>query len=328
MDKGVATVHWQHVIGVRAGAIATGSLSEDHIESLAQDLKAAIKENKITTKAVVAGVNSVGGVFATRTTIDHHNPRDIRKHLSNVVMTDAKVMGFRLEDVVIDLAVLNEIKTEENTYLDSFIVAVRETVLDNINTVITKAGLRLVGVDVNALAVLRSLKTVPRGMGQIDVVVDIGADIASILIHENGKPVHLQLNTGLGGRDADMAIAREMQAEDPTQTLSHKVRGDRDYRATAGLETYFAQIKSAIDNEISTYLNSRTTGDGVAGITLVGAGSLVPGLRDALSRMTNVPVIIGELDSTIGGEVEQYKKGQLVSTDYTASIGLAIGGSI
>jgi len=328
VDKGITTIHWQGVVPVRGGAIASGILTEEFIDSMAADLKATLLENKVRTKSAIVGVNAAGNVFATRTVIDHHDPKDIRAPLASVVRTDSKVMGFNLDDVVLDLAVLNEIKADEKTYLDVFLCAVREGALDAVNKVITKAGLRLLGVDLNALAALRVLRTVPRGMGQVDVIVDIGADITSVLIHENGKPVHLQLMTGTAGREADLSIAKEMQEEDPTAVLAHKVRADRDYRANAGLDNYYSVLRGAIDNELSNYLSTRTTGDGVAGITLIGAGSLIPGLRESLGRATNVPVVIGELEANLAGEYEQYKKGQLVNIDYTPSIGLATGGAI
>lgn len=328
VDKDVTTIHWQGVVPVRSGAIASGILTDEFLDTLGADLKTLLAENKIKTKAAIAGVNAVGNVFAARTSIEYHHPKDIRHHIGNMVRHDAKIMGVQLEDVVIDLAVLDETMTDSDRHLDLFVCAVRGGALDRINKVIAKAGLRLMGVDINALASLRVLKTFPRGMGQVDVTVDIGADVTSVLIHENGKPVHLQLHTGVAGRDADMKIAEAMQEEDVTSVLAHKVRKDRDFRANAGLENYYSTLRGLIDSEITRYLQSRRTAEGVSGITIIGAGALIPGLRESISRAIDVPVVVGQLDENLAGDVQQYEKGQLVSVDYTASIGLATGGII
>lgn len=328
VEKDVVTIHWQGVVPVRSGAIASGILTDEFVDSLGTDLKAMLQENKIKTKAVIAGVNAVGNVFASRTLLEHHNPKDIRSHITNMVRHDSKIMGAQLDDVVIDLAVLDETFTDTESHLDLFVCAVRGEALDQISRLISKAGLRLIGVDLNALASLRAIKTFPRGMGQVDVTIDIGADVTSVLIHENGKPVHLQLHTGVAGRDADWKIADAMQEEDITSVLAHKVRKDRDFRANAGLDNYYSTLRGLIDSEIARYLQTRRTAEGVSGITLIGGGALTPGLREAISRAIDVPVVVGQLDESLAGEVQQYEKGQLVSVDYTASIGLATGGSI
>lgn len=326
-EKGVVQIHHQGFIRLPAGSVVGGMIEETLADKASAELKGYLKSEKITTKSAVVSVNAVGNVQVNRTTIDWRDPRDIKAHLENEVKVNPQLLRATADDYSIDLAVLGtETSSEGQRKLDVLLCGVKQAPLRMAARVLSAAGLRMVGADLNAFAVLRALKLSPRGMGQLDVLIDLGADVMTILVHENGKPLMVSLMTGVAGNAIDSALMAEMQNDDPTSITKNKVTTNRDPLARQGMENYLYRLDRTVQGIITDCLEANQNASGIAGITLVGGTALTPGLQEHLSKSLGIPVNLGELNESLNAT--QYETGTTFSHDYSASVGLAMGAKI
>lgn len=326
-EKGVVQIHHQGFVRLPAGSVIGGMIEESMIDKVAAELKGYLRSEKITTKSAVVSVNAVGNVQVNRTTIDWRDPRDIKAHLENEVKVNPQLLRATAEDYSIDLAVLGtETSNEGQRKLDVLLCGVKQAPLRMAARVLGAAGLRMVGADLNAFAVLRTLQLPPRGMGQLDVLIDLGADVVTMLVHENGKPLMVSLLTGIAGNAVDSALMAEMQNDDPTSITKNKVTANRDPLARQGMENYLYRLDRTVQGTITECLEANKNASGIAEITLVGGTALTPGLQEHLGKSLGLPVNLGEMTASL--EAKQYETGTTFSHDYSASVGLAMGARI
>lgn len=207
------------------------------------------------------------------------------------------------------------------------VVAADRAATVTVTQTVRKAGLVPAIVDSSAFALIRA---VCHGRLPDDdvarVVVDIGAEATTVVVHAAGQPRFVRTITNTGGDHATTAIAEALDLEfEAAEALKRRVglNGPAPVVATVSESSVFSSLadvqpthdlrtQAAVDavnpwatsvvgeirNSIDYYLSSAPTATQIASITLCGRGSLLDGLLERIA--TQVPYAVHRLDRFVG----------------------------
>jgi type IV pilus assembly protein PilM len=176
------------------------------------------------------------------------------------------------------------------------VAASRETVSANVACA-EQAGLTVQAVDLTSFAVLRSLGKQAGGRVQTEALIDIGARITNIIVHDGGVPVFVRILL-MGGQDITDAVCDHLgvpanHAEAMKQQIGHAVRNAeseelfRTVNATA--QDFVDEVTGSLD-----YFAASNPGMRVERILVSGGGSRLNGLLERLAVDTRTPVVAGD----------------------------------
>jgi type IV pilus assembly protein PilM len=192
-------------------------------------------------------------------------------------------------------------------------------------------------VDLTAFAVLRSLAdTDELGMGgsRLEALVDVGARVTNIIIHESGVPRFVRILL-MGGQDVTDAVierigvsaaqAEAMKHEQGMQASGEDADGQAAGRVMDAAGQAFAdQVRGSLD-----YYSSSSGSQPIERILLTGGGSRLGGLAERLQSATRIEVVRGNpfADITVGKTGLSAEQMQFVEPLATVPVGLALGGA-
>lgn len=325
-NKDGVTVTRQGFMPLEQGLVVNGLPDQHQVSAIASDLKAFLARAKFTAKEAVMGINSVDDVFANRAIAPWHEPKDFHTAIKFDVMADKSLIQGSPEGAIIDAVIFNDFKEEDGTRkLDAFLVAITSTVIDTQMEILQKAGLNVAGSDLTALGLLRATRLSSRPEGDLDVIVDIGQDVLSVLIHDNGKPYSVSLTKAAAGKEASKLIAENLMDDDLDRADREKVSLSADHRVLSALNEYRHTVTMAIEEAITSYITLRKVKVRIAGITLAGGGSLVRGLPETLQAHFRMPVVPALYETNIAGDYSEFHTGKVTNADFRAAVGLGMG---
>ena len=238
------------------------------------------------------------------------------------------------DQAVLDFAPLEEIRSSDGARsLSGLLVAgVEEMIVRSVDAVIA-AGLNPTVVDLNSFAVLRAIARTP-GLGlnaRPEAVVDIGADLTNIIVHENGIPRFVRILLS-GGRQVTHALVndlgmslidaeqtkREVGLAEETGPMAPAIR----IMGRAALEL-IEEIRGSLD-----YYSATSTNGSVTRVVLSGGGARLHGFPERLADRLRVPVEVGSTLSGLSVGGTGLSPAQLNYVDPIAAVpvGLALGG--
>jgi type IV pilus assembly protein PilM len=258
-------------------------------------LKKLIEQSQVTTKRIVASLpNSV--VFTSVIEI----PKIPEDEMRSAVESEAKkYVPLPLEEVALSWISIQEKKKKVNldTNLGAIenpgqennkilLTAVPTIVVDNYLKVFSQAGLDTVALEIEALALIRSL--VGEDMATM-LVVDIGAKNTSINLIDSGY-LRLSKNLGVGGDTITTSVAQSLNV-----SFVRAEQFKKDFGMTAGgqqLPQVMRPILDIIKNESAQLISLyESRGDRIDKIILSGAGSKIPSLAQYFSSLGK-PVVL------------------------------------
>src|ERR671917_929927 len=212
----------QHV-GYRklpAGAVSDGEVA-DH-DLLSYEIKEFWASHSFKGKAVYLGVANQK-IVVRLLDFPRMSPAELR---SAIGFEAQDHIPMPVEEAVLDYVVLGP-QGEESDLDRILIVAAQQDMISHYSSAVRAAGLRLEGVDVKALSLLRS--TLPLSLfddeGAI-LLLDIGAEITSLVVSQSGTPTLTRFIPGGSGylaqAVAEAASLPEEEAE--RQLMNPKVR--------------------------------------------------------------------------------------------------------
>ena len=238
-------------------------------------------------------------------------------------------------EAVLDFAPLEEIRTSDGARsLSGLLVAgVEEMIVRSVDAVIA-AGLNPTVVDLNSFAVLRAIASSP-GLGLTahpEAVVDIGADLTNIVIHENGIPRFVRILL-IGGRSVTRVLMEELaltaiEAEQAKRETGLPDEGAHATPTSRAIGRAAAELIEEIRGSLDYYSATSPSGP-VTRVVLSGGGAQLRGLPGRLAERLHVPV---ETGSTLAGLTvgpTGLTEAQLRFLDPIAAVpvGLALGGA-
>lgn len=329
--KGVLTVEKQAYMPIDPKVITEGKIDPEKSNAIAKQLKLFLAETKFTTKNAIMGLNSISDVFVNRAITNWHAPKEYSTAIVNDIVTDKGLLvGAPNEGVLVNPVVFQELQDNDQRKLDVLLCGVNERLVEDQAKILKMAGLNVIGADIAALAALRATRTAQRDGDHLDILVDIGQDVLSVLIHESGKPYSVTLQGDLGGYRASTMISHSIEDDDyrTLDRLKATLSPSSDRRVREAVEEYVIRASEAIMNAILSYAGDQNVAVKAAGLTLLGGGALLPGLAEELEDRFDMPVRLGEFDPIIGGTPERFHIGEVLNSDYMVAVGLGMGATV
>ena len=286
------------------GIVVGGELRDP--DALAAALKDFFTKHKLPKKGVRLGIaNNRIGVR----TFDIAGIND-QKQLTNAIRFRAQeALPIPIDEAVLDFQVLGEGVDDEGqpTKRILLVVAYRE-LIDRYIDACKKAGIQLVGIDLEAFALLRALQAPQDGTGADPsaalVAVSIGHDRSTFAVSD-GRICEFTRVLEWGGAALNVAIARALDAAPsevdgvkralaltdemvPDGLTAEQARKARDAMRRA-IQTFARELVSSLQ-----YYQNQPGSLGIGEIVLTGGTAHLHGLAGELERLIGVRVRVGD----------------------------------
>jgi len=309
--------------------VVGGELREP--ELLAETLRTFFRKNNLPRQGVRLGIanNRIGVRIFEVAGIE--DPRQ----LENAIRFRAQeVLPIPIEEAVLDYHVLGERVGEDgSTIIRVLLVVAYRELIDRYVSACKKAGIRLVGIDLEAFALLRALSE-PRASdeGPADaaaVVVAIGRDRSTFAVSD-GRVCEFTRVLDWGGGTLDVAIARELDvAPSEAEPVKREISLIPD-NVPEGLTAEQAQaVREAVSRQLQTFARELVSSLqfyqnqpgslGIGEIVITGGTAHLAGLAEELQKLIGVRV-------TVGDPLTRVRLGRKVrETEQLGSLAVAIG---
>ncbi len=272
----------------------TGQNYLDNPSSTVDLLKKMLKKAKTTTRKAVSAL-PIASVFSSILSIQKTAKRE---ELEEAVRWQAKkLIPLPLEEMTIDWKPIAApgAQNPDEKYLQVLLTGAAKTLIKKYVDVFSAAGLELLSLETEALAMIRSLIGRDRSP---TLLLDIGTVRTNIMIVENGIPL-VSRSVAQGGVHVtkEMATALAMPED---QAESMKI----DAAAMASMynagfpklfEKAMAPILSELAYSTNLFLGQKSNQDKrIDKIILTGGGALLPQLSEHLSKAMSLRAYVGD----------------------------------
>jgi type IV pilus assembly protein PilM len=327
LGRGAATLERFGQVALPAGAVHDGEVVDSAAVGAA--LKQLWAQAKFSTKKVVLGVANQK-VVVRQVDVPWLPEDELRKSLSFQV---ADFLPMAAEEAILDFHPLEELTNESGgRMLRILLVAAARDMVGNALEAVKIAGLDPQVVDLNSFAVLRSVV----GEGATasptaEAVVDIGASVTNIVVHQGGVPRFVRILM-LGGADITNAVAERLgvpqdQAEAVKQQTGLMLVPSNDvHPAQRAIEAsggaFVDEVRGSLD-----YFMAQPGASRIDRVLLSGGGSRLAGLAERLQAATRLPVHVARPMSQLKIGKTGLTPEQLAYVEpmVTVPVGLAMG---
>ncbi|MDP3993361.1 MAG: type IV pilus assembly protein PilM [bacterium] len=295
-------------------AFDTSSKGFDAIAETADILKKLLERTKVTTKKVVASLpNSI--VFVSMIEI----PEMSDKELKDSIQWEARrYVPLPLEEVTLSWSVYRDPESASHK-LKVLLTAVPTAVVENYLKTFKLAGLRAMALEIEALALIRSLVDSSK---DAFIIIDMGARNTSLNLVDKGF-LRLSRNLSIGGENITTNIAQGLKV-----SLGRAEQFKKDLGLTDQLKDQIPHsIKGPIEtvkNETAQLINIyESSGGKIQEIVFAGSGSRLPGLLNFFSDF-GMKVSLGDPLRFINYDPRVKANLSRVSSSLSIAIGLAM----
>lgn len=334
IGRGQATLQRFGQVALPVGAVRDGEVV--NVEAVTSAIKHLWSTAKFSSKRVVLGVAN-RKVIVRQVDLPAIPDAELRKSLPIHVQD---FLPIPVEQAILDYHPIEYVTNEHGvqTVRVLLVAADREMVTTALSAV-TGAGLIPVHVDLTPFAVLRSLAQLdhvgvdPAASNTAEAIVDVGATVTNIVIHQNGVPRFVRILL-MGGDHVSDAVSERLgvpfeQAVAVKQQLGMSpVRGQivNEHPAARVIEAsataYLEEIRGSLD-----YYLAQPASVPLQRIVLSGGGARLGGLAQRLAEATRLPVHPGAAMSNlrIGKTGLSPEQLSYVETQIAVPVGLALG---
>ncbi len=312
-----ANVHGAASLPLPPGAVVNGVVVEPAV--VTKVLKQLWEVNDFGCHRVILGVANPQSVVRPLE-IPNLNAQQRAKALP---FQAQEIVALPLDEVILDFAEVGDPDPTTGLLSGLLIATPRLPVLAAVEAV-EKAGLRVARVDLSSFGALRAIAD---GNLVVEAVIDIGAHLTSIVIHNHGVP-QLVRTLARGGQElTDLLIENLGLTFEEAERAKYEtgLSGQRDAASTA-LETAIRPLLAEIRSSINYF---RAGGDGaqLEAISLTGGGSSLPGLAAALSKQNGVTTTVVSPLQHVNNRPPPTELGaaELDQDTSAVSVGLAMG---
>jgi type IV pilus assembly protein PilM len=302
------------------GAVRDGEVLD--VAAVAATVKEGFAESGIKTKQVHLGVANQR-VVVRQVNLPSMPDDELRQALPYQVQ---EFIPIPVEQAELDYHVLDKVTDEDGgETLRVLLVAAQKDMIASHVDAAKQAGLKPVSVDLNPFALLRALFT--ESFGDVgEVLVDVGAGVTSIVVHQGGVPLFVRILV-LGGDDITEAVAAAEGLPVEEAELRKRELSAAGELATApqvadAVREFVDEIRSSLD-----YFRAQTGVGRIDRVVVAGGGAVLAGLVDQLGTAVALPVELAQPFDRIPTTINEDE--QLLAAwgpVLTTSIGLALGG--
>jgi type IV pilus assembly protein PilM len=313
------------------GIVTNGELRDP--DQLAEALKAFFKEHGLPKRGVRLGIatNRIGV-----RTLEIAGIQDA-KQLANAIRFRAQeALPIPIDEAVLDYQVLGESKNEEGeTTRKILLVLAYRDLIDRYVDACRKAGIQLVGIDLEAFALLRALAA-PReedAPAQAAMVaVTVGHDRTTFAVSD-GRVCEFTRVLDWGGQSINVGIARALDvAPSEVDVVKRGLslhgndvpEGLREEQATRARDALNRQVQAFARELVSSlqFYQNQPGSLGIGEIVITGGTAHLPGLAEELQRLIGVRVRVG--DPLVRVKVSKKLREPEQLGSYAVAIGLGI----
>ena len=285
------------------GVVVGGELREPEV--LAAALKTFFRKNKLPRNCVRLGISNNRIGVRTFEIPGIEDP----KQLGNAIRYRAQeTLPIPLDEAVLDYRILEDRVGEDGVRVRRVLLVVaHRDLVDRYVGACRKAGLKLIGIDLEAFALLRALGDPARPVATEDaglVCISIGHDRSTLAVSD-GRICEFTRVLAWGGSSLDIAIARALdlspsEAEPIKLELSLGEEGEVDgldaHRADAARRAMAAELQAFARELVASlrFYQEQPGSLGVGEILITGGGAACGGLAAELERLIGVPVRIAD----------------------------------
>jgi len=300
-------------------------------DAVTEALKQLWSHTKFTSKKVVIGVANQKVIV--RQVDLPWAPLDELKGSLGFLVQDTIPMP--IESALLDFYPLEDLTGDGGVKMvRGLLVAASRDMVSSHLAAVQKAGLIPEMVDLTAFAVLRALADMDDvGMGgQLEALVDVGARVTNVIVHEGGVPRFVRILL-MGGQDitdavVDRAGVSAAQAAALKQEIGMQASGETMEAQAAGRvmdaagQAFVDQVRGSLD-----YYTASSGSQPLSRLVLTGGGSRLIGLAERLAQATRVPVVPGNPFADLSVGKTGLSPEQLTFVEPLASVpvGLALG---
>jgi type IV pilus assembly protein PilM len=293
LGKGAATLERFGQVALPAGAVRDGEVVD--VDVVAAAVRQLWAQAKFSTKKVVVGVANQK-VVVRQVDLPWMPTNELKKALAFQVQD---FIPMPVEQAILDFHPLEEFTGENGgRMIRVLLVAAARDMVGSALAAVEKAGLSPEVVDLTSFAVLRSLVSMDHtGLDslQAEALVDVGASITNIVVHQGGVPRFVRILL-MGGADITDAVAERLgvpldQAESVKQDSGMALvvgaadpnPASRAIEATAS--AFVEEVRGSLD-----YFMAQPGAPRIGRVVLSGGGSRLGGLAERMSAATRLPV--------------------------------------
>lgn len=274
---------------LKPGAVRDGMvIDESAVEEALGELWRA---HRPRSSDVIIGIGSEH-TYVRELTVADAPADELRSSLRYVA---DELLPVSAEDCVLDFQPYGRRGTE----LEGLLVAAPEEVVNSLISAVEAAKLRVVGVDLNAFALVRALLRDERSRGTT-ALIDVGATLTQVVISQYLAP-RLVRFVRFGGNDLTTALKQRLGLTDE-QADAVKMRGPSG--ESAAVQAVFADHARVLVEAVSQSIgyHEQAGGAPVERIVLSGRASRLPGLGQYVATATSLPVSLADATQSLQAE--------------------------
>jgi type IV pilus assembly protein PilM len=241
---------------------------------------------KFDTKHVRLGVTNPQ-LVVREMSVSNLPPKEMRKSLPFQVRD---MLPLAVERSLLDFHPLEE-PGDSPTVRGLLIAMPKDAVMTAVQAA-ERAGLYVVGVDLASFALLRASSRLD---AQVEAIVDIGAEVTSVVVHADGEPLIVR-TVPRGGHEITQSLATRLgipPAEAETLKCRYGLHGDGSPDSSGAAVDAIRPLLNELRSSF-TYLASGERQKQVTRISLCGGSALMPGLAEHLQDKLHVAVMYAD----------------------------------
>jgi type IV pilus assembly protein PilM len=298
------------------GAVTGGVIQDPTAVTTA--LKQLWAACRFGTRQVTLGVTSPQ-LVVREMSVSNLPPKEMRKSLPFQVRD---VLPLAVERSLLDFHPLEQ-PGDSPTVRGLLIAMPKDAVLTAVQAV-EKAGLHVAGVDLASFAMLRSASRLD---SQVEAIVDIGAQVTSMIVHADGEPLIVRTVPRGGASITDALATRLGIPAEEAEALKCRfgLHGDGRPDAPGAAADAVRPLVNEIRSSFS-YLASGERQKQVTRLALCGGSALMPGLVEHMQEQLGVTVVYADNASRLRDTRRARQRGfDTFVPSAAVSIGLTLG---
>ena len=286
------------------GAVENGEVRQPAL--VAEALKELWDRSRIRARQVLLGVGNQR-VVVREVALPWLPEKELRSSLGFQVQ---EFIPISVEDAVLDFDPLGEFEQEGRRMLRILLVAAQKVMVSAAVEAAHGAKLEPVGVDLNPFALVRAVGTSDEALdletAGDEAVVDIGAHVTNICVHDRGVTRFVRI-LPTGGRDITLAVARGLGVEDEVAERLKRgedVEGgpaqkDVERVALSRAGSFVDEIRSSLE-----FYTAQVPGARIGRVLVTGGGSKLKGFIELLQDRIPVKVDRGRVFERVKSELD------------------------
>ncbi|HEY2428051.1 MAG TPA: type IV pilus assembly protein PilM, partial [Acidimicrobiales bacterium] len=320
IEGGAPVLHRFAQLTLPPGAVVEGRVTD--VTAVAATIRDLWSKGGFKATDVVVGI-STEEVKVRQAELPALEPDELR----NMLRFEAQdLIPFAHADALVDFIVQARFTRDGADMLRVLVVAAPRAHIDDAVAAASAAGLRVEGVDLVPLALVRSLCRQPEP-GTGEVIVSVGAGLTSVVVAADGVPQLVRTTAGGGGTITDALASRLAVGYEEAEAIKRMAsrQAAEGSVATALIDEQLGVLVREIVGSVD-YFIAQTPDIDIRRIILTGSGSLVPGLRERIRAESHLEVVPADALNNVALGKTQLTPEQLVaaSTSLGGPIGLAL----